>query len=170
MVNAAKVTTQIFKFHEKCCILFNFCSILMIKSLKFTYTVRLQFVLTNYSKLLPALTGIYYFRSGLVWTGFGWFFSVLVPVLGFWGILGPDRFSVHRKTAKEPGPDRTFKHYSSSSSSPLWVSTLHCPTDSWSHKEVTSRSLQESTRLRQTPGTKWRQVQGLNPEPIDLEL
>jgi hypothetical protein len=55
----------------------------MIKSLKFTYTVRLQFVLTNYSKLLPALTGIYYFRSGLVWTGFGWFFSVLVPVLGF---------------------------------------------------------------------------------------
>jgi hypothetical protein len=56
MVETAKVARQIFEFHKIWHKLFNSQPILKIKGLKFTYNVRLKYILTHHARFLPVYT------------------------------------------------------------------------------------------------------------------
>ena len=82
MVNAAKVMTQICKFYQKIHIFVISHPILMVRGLNLHrilgYNLFLQ-TISGFCHLLPEFTCFSFFRSGLVWTGFGPVFLVLDP-------------------------------------------------------------------------------------------
>jgi len=113
MVKNTKNARQIFEFHKIWHILFNSQPILMNKSLKLTYGVRLQFIFTNtvrfFASICHSRPRFNVFITGPFMTSFDQFFLVLVLGSQDLGHFGTGPSSGLSKKGEKKGPDQTLK-------------------------------------------------------------